>query len=103
MRTCRSVLVFIIFLLADSASAVVPVSADPVIQRAHYFDLEGTMLNFRPLRNGYSVSSTKAKPASAPGEPLGKADYQFVRSWGYRKPLPFPFLFGGKVSSGRSS
>ena len=33
----------------------------------------------------------------APGESLGKADYQFIRSWGYRKPLPFPFRFGGKV------
>ena len=36
-------------------------------------------------------------PPGAPGELLGKADYQFNRSWGYRKPLPFPFPFGGKT------
>jgi hypothetical protein len=98
MRTRRSVLLPILFLLADRAFAVIPISADPVIQPGHYFDLEGTTLHFRPERRGYSVSSSAAKPvAPVPGELLGKADYQFVRSWGYRKPLPFPFPFGGKV------
>ena len=86
------------FLLADHASAVIPISADPVIQPGHYFDLQGTELNFRPERRGYSVSSSQAKPVTAvPGELLGKADYQFIRSWGYRKALPFPFPFGGKI------
>jgi hypothetical protein len=86
------------FLLADRASAVIPISADPVIQPAHYFDLEGTTLNFRPERRGYLVSPSSAKPVAAvPGELLGKPDYQFIRSWGYRKPLPFPFPFGGKI------
>jgi hypothetical protein len=98
MRTCRSVLVSMMFLLADNASAVTPISADPVIQPGHYFDLQGTTLNFRPVRHGYSVSSFQAKPVAAvPGELLGKADYQFIRSWGYRKVLPFPFPFGGKI------
>ena len=88
----------IMFLLADRASAVIPISADPVIQPAHYFDLEGTTLNFRPERRGYLVSPSSAKPVAAvPGELLGKPDYQFIRSWGYRKPLPFPFPFGGKI------
>ena len=98
MRTSGSILASIMFLLADRAAAVIPISADPVLQPAHYFDLEGTTLNFRPERRGYSVSSSPAKPVAAvPGELLGKADYQFIRSWGYRKALPFPFPFGGKV------
>src|SRR6185369_8881524 len=98
MPTRGSVLLSILFLLAGRAQAVIPISAGPVIQPAHYFDLEGTSLHFRPERRGYSVSSSPAKPvATVPGELLGKADYQFIRSWGYRKPLPFQFPFGGKV------
>ncbi len=97
MRACRSVLVFMAFLMANQASAVVPISAGPLIQPGHYFDLEGRTLNFRPSPRGYSVSSSSVRPVSALGELLGKADYQFIRSWGYRKPLPFPFRFGGKV------
>jgi hypothetical protein len=70
----------------------------PVIQPAHYFDLEGRALNFKPERRGYSVSTAPAKPvAGMPGELLGKADYQFIRSWGYRKALPFSFPFSGKI------
>jgi hypothetical protein len=97
MRAFRSVLVFTMFFPAGQASAVVPIAADPVIQPGHYFDLEGKTLNFKPLPRGYSVSSSRVRPPGAPGELLGKADYQFIRSWGYRKPLPFPFRFGGKV------
>jgi hypothetical protein len=98
MRNFGFLLLPIMFLLADRASAVIPISAGPVIQPAHYFDLEGTTLNFRPERRGYSISSSTAKPVAAvPGEFLGKADYQFIRSWGYRKALPFPFPFGGKI------
>jgi hypothetical protein len=93
-----SVLLNILFLLANRASAVTPISAGPIIQPAHFFDLEGTSLHFRPERRGYSVSPSPAKPVAAvPGELLGKADYQFIRSWGYRKALPFPFPFGGKM------
>lgn len=97
MRACWSVLVFMTVFWADQASAVIPISADPVIQPGHYFDLEGRTLNFAPSPRGYSVSSSSMRPLGAPGELLGKADYQFIRSWGYRKPLPFPFRFGGKV------
>jgi hypothetical protein len=97
MRHRWSVLLFLMFFAAKQASAVIPISADPVIQPAHYFDLEGRTLNFKPSRRGYSISSSKMKPLGASGELLGKADYQFIRSWGYRKPLPFPFRFGGKV------
>src|ERR1700689_1196494 len=97
MRACRSVLAFMMFFPADQASAVVPISAGPVIQPGHYFDLEGRTLNFTPSPRGYSVSSSGARPVGAPGELLGKADYQFIRSWGYRRPLPFPFRFGGKL------
>jgi hypothetical protein len=97
MRACRSVLIFMMCFSADHASAVIPISADPVIQPSHYFDLEGRTLHFRPSHRGYSVSSDEVRPVGAPGELLGKADYQFIRSWAYRKLLPFPFRFGGKV------
>ena len=97
MRARRSLLVFMMFFPADQASAVIPISADAVIQPGHYFDLEGKTLSFRPSPHGYSVSSSAVTTLGAPGDLLGKADYQFIRSWGYRKPLPFPFRFGGKV------
>src|SRR5947209_8485981 len=98
MRTRWSVLVWMMLLVLGRAYAVIPIPADPVIQPGHYFDLEGRTLHFKPERRGYSVSSSPARPvATVPGELLGKADYQFIRSWGYRKALPFPFAFGGKT------
>jgi hypothetical protein len=93
LLSCVPLLLF----LASSAPAVVPIPAGPVIQPAHYFDLEGRTLRFQPSRRGYQVSSFRAGKPGPPGEPLGHADYQFIRSWGYRHKLPFPFAFGGKV------
>jgi hypothetical protein len=94
MRPCLATVA--VLLPIAPALAVVTIAADPVIQPARYFDLEGKTLHFKPARNGYVVSTSKAKPTGAVGEELGKADYQFVRSWGYRRPLPFPFRFAGK-------
>jgi hypothetical protein len=104
MRARQFVLVSLILFFAGRASAVIPVSADAVIQPGRYFDLEGRTLNFRPLRAGYSASShlSQAKPVLSPGELLGKADYQFIRSWGYRKQLPFHFVSEAR-SGARSS
>jgi hypothetical protein len=97
MRTPSLAAVALLLWFAPRAPAVVPIAADPLIQPAHYFDLGGKALRFRPVRSGYEVSVAKAGKPGPPGERLGYADYQFLRSWGYRKTLPFPFPFGGQV------
>lgn len=97
MRKTSHSLVSILLAVTTRGFAVVPIAADPVIQTAHYFDLEGRTLDFKALRRGYAVSSSKARPIGEVGEKLGKADFQFIRSWGWRKPLPFSFPFGGRV------
>src|SRR5689334_9071768 len=95
MRSGFAVSIFLV--IAARAFAVIPIAADPVIQPANYFDLAGRTLHFKALRRGYAVSSNKVKPSGALGERLGTPDFQFIRSWGWRRPLPFAFKFGGKV------
>jgi hypothetical protein len=85
------------FAFALPASAVVPIAAGPLIQPANYFDLEGRTLHFKPARRGYIVSSSRVKPGLRLGEELDNPDFKFIRSWGWKKALPFPFPFGGKV------
>ena len=82
-------------LLAQAASAVIPVAADGLISPAHYFDLQGKTVRFTPSQQGYLVATSKAKPPGNPGTKLGRPDYPSIRSRGWRFPLPFDFPFAG--------
>ncbi len=86
-------------LVAIPAAAVIPVDADGLISPAHYFDLQGKTIRFTPSRQGYVVTTSKAKPVGSLGTKLGRPDYPSIRSRGWWFSLPFEFPYGSRLWS----